>query len=405
MKLKHSSKFRNIENDPRLLFWFAIILMLAMFFFSLFLKPELLQPAPFALFIALFAAHIYLHWKVTWVEKHRRWLAGYTLIQGGLAFGISLLSANIGMAFCLFMALIGELLSIYRITVWGILVSAYLLILAFADFVLLVGLKQAGWFALGTIPMILFVAIYVILFTRQAQARAEAQALLKDLEAANRRLTEYAARVEDLTIANERQRMARELHDTLSQGLAGLILQLEAVDAHLAGNRPERARAIVLQTMEKARATLADARGAIDDLRQSATLDLESAARQEVDHFSASTGIPCRLEIDDLPGLPQAVSEAARRSIAEGLNNIARHARAKNAALRMVLLKGGQELAIEVSDDGIGFNPQTVGAGHYGLLGMDERIRLAGGGFEVHTGSGEGTCIKIRFPLENVADE
>ena len=64
MKLKHSSKFRNIENDPRLLFWFAIILMLAMFFFSLFLKPELLQPAPFALFIALFAAHIFLHWKV-----------------------------------------------------------------------------------------------------------------------------------------------------------------------------------------------------------------------------------------------------------------------------------------------------------------------------------------------------
>jgi two-component system, NarL family, sensor histidine kinase YdfH len=405
MNKKPSPNFRNIENDPRLLFWFAMILMLAMFFWSLFLKPELLHPLPLALFIGLFAAHIFLHWQVSWVEKNRRWLAGYTLLQGILAFGISLLSANIGMVFCLFMALIGELLSIYRITVWGILTSAYLLILAFTDFFLLVGFKQAGWFALGTIPMIIFVAIYVILFTRQAQARAEAQALLKDLEAANRRLTEYAARVEDLTIANERQRMARELHDTLSQGLAGLILQLEAVDAHLSGNRPERARTIVQQTMEKARGTLTDARSVIDDLRQSNLVDLERAARQEVDHFSASTGIPCNLEVDDLPELPKEISEAGRRAIAEALTNIIRHAQAQNAGLRICLLDGEKELGIEISDDGIGFDPQTVGAGHYGLLGIEERVRLAGGRVEVRTGSGEGTCIKIRFPLENVSDE
>ena len=200
------------------------------------------------------------------------------------------------MAFCLFMALIGELLSIYRITVWGILVSAYLLILAFADFVLLVGLKQAGWFALGTIPMILFVAIYVILFTRQAQARAEAQALLKDLEAANRQLTEYAARVEDLTIANERQRMARELHDTLSQGLAGLILQLEAVDAHLAGEPPRaRPRHCPADNGKGTCRRWRTPAGRSTTCARPATLTWRSAARQEVDHFTASTGIPCRL--------------------------------------------------------------------------------------------------------------
>ena len=62
---------------------------------------------------------------------------------------------------------------------------------------------------------------------------------------ANRRLADYAGRVEELTLANERQRMARELHDTLSQGLAGLILQLEAVEAHLEQGRVERSRAIV----------------------------------------------------------------------------------------------------------------------------------------------------------------
>jgi len=103
--------------------------------------------------------------------------------------------------------------------------------------------------------------------------------LLAELESANRQLTEYAARVEDLTIAAERQRMARELHDTLSQGLAGLILQLEAADAHLAADRPERARGILEQSMEKARGTLKEARQVIDDLRQPAGHDLAGRRR------------------------------------------------------------------------------------------------------------------------------
>jgi len=403
MQTKTPSKLRNVENDPRLLFWFAMILMLAMFFWSLFLKPELLHPLPLAIFISLFAIHIFLHWQVSWVEKHRRWLAGYTLLQGILSFGISLLSANIGMVFCLFMALIGELLSIYRITVWGILVSAYLLILAFTDFVLLVGFKQAGWFGIGTIPMLIFVAIYVILYTRQAQARAEAQVLLKDLEAANRQLSEYATRVEDLTITAERQRMARELHDTLSQGLAGLILQLEAVDAHLAGNRPERAQTIVRQAMEKARGTLAEARLAIDNLRQPGMRDLVESIRQETEHFTDATGIPCERKIDITMDVPELISETAIRAISEGLTNTARHAQASHARLRVATLDG--RLEIEIFDDGIGFDPDAVQAGHYGLLGMRERIRLAGGTFEVQSRPGEGACIVIRFPLENIINE
>src|SRR5512141_2059623 len=97
-----------------------------------------------------------------------------------------------------------------------------------------------------------------------------------------KQLTEYAAQVEDLTIANERQRIARELHDTLSQGLAGLILQLEAADAHLSNKNSEQAQTIVTNAMAQARVTLADARHAIDDLRQSSRDDLDSALRLEI---------------------------------------------------------------------------------------------------------------------------
>jgi NarL family two-component system sensor histidine kinase YdfH len=399
MQTKSSSNLQNVENDPRLLFWFAILLMLVMFVWSFFIAPALHRPEFYVPFTVLFAVHIYLHWKVEWVEKHRRWLVPYALVQGCLAFGITYLSGNIGMVFCLFMALIGELLAIFRITVRGVLITVYLLCLAFTNFILLVGVRGAGWFAFGTIPTLIFVAIYVILFTRQSEANARARELLAELEAANKQLSDYAAQVEDLTLSTERQRMARELHDTLSQGLAGLILQLEAVDAHLASQRVERGRTILQQSMEKARGTLAEARQAIDNLRRPLEHDLVELVRREAEHFSSSTGIPCEPQIDLKMDVPETVAEAAGKAVSESLTNIARHARAKNVSLR--LSGESQELEIEICDDGVGFDPEAIDAGHYGLLGMRERVRLAGGRLTVQSGMGKGTCIKIIFPRED----
>jgi NarL family two-component system sensor histidine kinase YdfH len=177
--------------------WFAIFLMVTMYVWSFFLTPRLLQPAYILPFTGLFGIHLYLHTRVVWVEKRPGWLVGYTIIQGLLAFGITWLSGNVGMVFCLFMALVGELLAFYKVTVRGILATGYLVALAFTNFALLLGIKQAGWFVLGTVPTIIFVGIYVILYTRQAEANARARELLAELETANRQLTEYAARVED----------------------------------------------------------------------------------------------------------------------------------------------------------------------------------------------------------------
>ena len=249
------------------------------------------------------------------------------------------------------------------------------------------------------LPMTFFVVVYVVLYSRQAEARMQAQGLLRDLEIANRQLTEYAARVEDLTIAAERQRMARELHDTLSQGLAGLIMQLEAADAHLAADRPERARSILEQSMEKARGTLREARQVIDDLRRLAGHNLTDATEQEAERFTLATGIACKPLIQLNTTIPDGVAETAIRAISEGLTNIARHAQAKNVTLR--LSEAGKELEIEIRDDGLGFDPQTVQPGHYGLLGMRERVRLAGGRLEILSETGRGTGILINFPLEN----
>lgn len=219
---------------------------------------------------------------------------------------------------------------------------------------------------------------------------------------ANRRLEHYAGQVQELTLANERQRMARELHDTLAQGLAGLILQLEAADSHLARGNAQRAQTIIEQAMTRARATLTDARRAIDDLRanEDAPRDVADDVRAEAEHFRETTGIAITLEMEQLPALDANVQETILRAIREGLTNIARHAHARNVWIRVTF--EGDAVCVTLGDDGIGFEAERAQAsnGHYGLLGLQERAQLAGGELNVTSAEGNGTTIALRVPVD-----
>lgn len=101
-------------------------------------------------------------------------------------------------------------------------------------------------------------------------------------------LKESHRKVEELTIANERQRMARDLHDTLAQGVAGLLLQLGAADAHLVNGNTVRSQQIIQKAMDSARKTLKDARGAIDDLRYTSNqnINFNDDIQIEVNRFT-----------------------------------------------------------------------------------------------------------------------
>ena len=136
---------------------------------------------------------------------------------------------------------------------------------------------------------------------------------MNDLESARAQLAASAARIEDLTLQAERQRIARELHDTVTQGLAGLIMQLEATDARLAARDPDRAREIVRQAMVRARSAFTAARYVIEDLREIEDLCEEaaghtsvlSAVQDEIARFSAETAIVCESDLDGLARLPR----------------------------------------------------------------------------------------------------
>ena len=387
--------------------WFLFLWMSLVYVWGLHVGTALRQQSNttrIVLFSALMIAHTSIYWIGTTRTRQRFWQLLFFAVQGVLVLLISLVSRDIFVTFGLYLVLIGLPVGMVRdVRLASALVGGSLA---------LFGLNIGLWASLGLLsselvrmtliyigPLALFVGGYAILFMRQARAREQAQELLYELEVAHAQLADYVERVEDLTLTAERQRLARELHDTLAQGLAGLILQLEAADSHLAGQRSIRAREIVQQAMTRARATLADARHAIDDLRKND--NLVEMVEEEINRFITATGISCNCDLGSLSIIPSALHEHALRAVTEGLTNVARHAQASRVWVSAE--QRGDMLTIEVHDDGIGFEPTMIAkqVGHYGLLGMRERARLAGGSLEIMSAPCAGTTLCLRLPGNN----
>jgi two-component system, NarL family, sensor histidine kinase YdfH len=372
------------------------VILTAIFVLAVIQNPDLQRPAVLLPLIVLLLLHILMHWASPFLfETFQR--AGLLLgIHGAIAFSLVTATGSVHLAYPVYMGLIGETVGILQKN-WQRMVGVLAYLALSIVNLYLLGDREAltAWYTV-VVPITIFVVVYVILYTREAFARAHAQELLEELEEANRQLAEYAGRIEQL----ERQRMARELHDTLAQGLAGLILQLEAVDSHLSSQHTERAQEIVQQAMQRARITLGDARRAIDNLRSlsSAGEDLAAALEAECKRFETAAGLPCQVEITLPDHVPSVTGEHILRMVGEGLANISHHAEAKNAWVKIDF--DDKTLQVEVSDDGIGFDLQNgiAGSGHYGLLGMRERARLAGGTLEIESKAGAGAMLRLRLP-------
>ncbi len=413
--MKNIRPLPNLDKDYRVFLWFLTLTTVGMYIWSVAASPgRLQQPLILVGCTLLVILYIALHWFTDKIYCHPRLIVGYVIVQGALAFIITQLSNVEMMNYALFLALVGEAIGMFGLSRRGLLSSAYYLALSLSSFAIHTGPSGYGWWLVAAVPAVVFVGIYVTLYNRQTEANNRARELLAELESANQQLSTYAAQVEDLTIAAERQRMARELHDTLSQGLAGLILQLEAADAHLAQDHAEKARQIVQQTMAQARVTLGEARRAIDDLRHATAPTLEETVRQEIDRFSAAAGIPCTLEMALPAEIPPAQRDALARIIPEALTNIQQHAQATQAWINLCSSGGAGSssgggssgggagsstgVRLEISDNGVGFDADSTPPGHYGLMGMRERTRLAGGTLEIESRPGAGTRLVIIFP-------
>lgn len=199
----------------------------------------------------------------------------------------------------------------------------------------------------------------------------------------------------------ERNRLAREIHDTLAQGLAAIALQLESVDALLeAGAEGERARPSVARALALTRANLEEARRSVLDLRAASlegqTLALALAALARETTLEGGGQVECQIIGGGRP-LPARVEAGIYRIAREALTNITRHAAARRARLRLTLKPDVAWLVIE--DDGRGFDAATIPDERFGLLGMAERARLLGGELHVATAPGDGVRVEATIPL------
>jgi NarL family two-component system sensor histidine kinase YdfH len=352
--------------------------------------------APFTILIV---GQLALYWLMPHLVKTRKQLPFFYVIQGTLSFVCGLLTSESVVILPLYMSLASSATAQYwpnhRTVALSILFSFGLMSI---NLILDMGVEdtisslpdQAVWFAL--------IIVYTILFVHQMRARRETQGLLRKLQAAHAQLQTYAEQVEVLTISQERQRMAQELHDTLVQGVAGLILQLEAVDSHMESNRQDRAHKGLRQAMQRARHTLHEARRAIRALRSTAleTNDLVEALHQEAEHFGTTTGLHTTFEADaEVLDVPPETAQDVLRIVQESLSNVRRHAQANRVSVRLSSGDAGTRVAVQ--DDGVGFSPSEEQSRPdcFGLVGMQERAQRIGGTLQIKSASGEGTTITL----------
>jgi two-component system, NarL family, sensor histidine kinase YdfH len=375
------------------------------------LSPAFPVVLTFSILMGLLCLLLWLSMSGIW-KSWRSW--GSFLLQGVLVLIISFLpeQQQLYVVLSLYLALSLEALAVFQRArpvlllggFYGLLFVIVLVLSLFQDLggtKLLDGASMRGpWLetllgqSANYLALLLFAAGYLVMYVQQLRARAQ-------LELAHKELQTSTARIQELTVLNERQRMARELHDTLVQDLAGLIRQLDVASALLAHERTERAQAILQESGAAARAALVEARSAIGDLRAEIPpiASLDQAVQEEIERFSGATGITCQCDLAALPLVPSSQNEQVVRAISEGLTNVARHAQAKHAWVRTS--ESGETLMIEIGDDGVGFSSEaTMQTGHYGLVGLRERARLARGRFEVKSALGEGTVLLLHLPLE-----
>ncbi|WP_405747608.1 sensor histidine kinase [Streptomyces canus] len=244
-----------------------------------------------------------------------------------------------------------------------------------------------GLFAVVTLVFSVAVGSYVIRIIEQSQERA---ALIAELDTSRHEVSRLSAAHGALT---ERQRMAREIHDTLAQGFTSLLMLIQAVEAELDHDMPQARRHLALMD-ETARLNLAEARALVTD---GTPADLDGATLPDA-LFRLTARHSAKLAVTgQVRPLPAGAEVVALRSCQEALTNCRKHA-GSSATVTIDLDYADESLTLSVRDDGHGFDPGAACDG-YGLAGLRARATEVGGTVRVHSAPGGGTRVTVRLPV------
>ena len=271
-----------------------------------------------------------------------------------------------------------------------VLVSAPLLIYhqGWLTGTLLALLVSAGWASFG--------------YANYAQVRAQAahresQALLTELQSAHRQLQDYAEQVQTLTLVEERNRLARELHDSAKQQAFAATAQLATARSLLKPD-PDKAEAHLLEAERLIHEVSRELTDLIHELHP-AVLEgkgLVAALRDHVENWSQRNGVEANLRVTGERTLSVDVEQALLRTAQESLANVARHSQADH--VEIMLGYDTETITLTVSDDGRGFDPCTSVDG-IGLRSMRERAERLNGTLRIESAPGRGTRVTATYPI------
>ncbi|NGQ97401.1 sensor histidine kinase [Brevibacillus sp. SYP-B805] len=232
-------------------------------------------------------------------------------------------------------------------------------------------------------------------FNRLAAKWEEQVASLQRLSNHNAELGEQ---LRQSAVTEERQRLARELHDAVSQQLFAIAMTTAAIK-RMIGINPQRAAQQIELVEEMAAAAQAEMRALLLHLRPATLQDrsLREAMIELLEELSQKQSLGISWEIEEIPDLPTGIEDHLFRILQEALSNTLRHARAKQIVVKLFTMQG--QVRLRVADDGIGFDPEDEKMISYGLRTMRERVNELGGAMEIYSSIGQGTQIEVRIPL------
>ncbi|WP_262314746.1 sensor histidine kinase [Lacticaseibacillus parakribbianus] len=251
------------------------------------------------------------------------------------------------------------------------------------------GWLQGAVVLVGLLFMLLVVMAYWRFFQQQQAARQRAEDLVSELKIAY-------SQVEESTVRTERQRVARELHDTLTQGLAGTVMQLEAAQAFMQAGKDDRALEVIQGATGIARDTLRDTRLTLTDLRATSEQSLTARLELLAEAFMKNYHLEVSIKMNYIPDYSGAQLTEISRIVSEVLINVVKHTDTKQAIVRGESFE--DIFRLQVIDFGEGTVVKKK-SGHFGMQGMHERAAALDGALTVVSTPGEGTTVTLTMPI------
>jgi signal transduction histidine kinase len=312
-------------------------------------------------------------------------IAAYFLVQIPLGFVIIYLGDSL--PWLILLPMVGSAVELLpRPLVF--VACALILFAQLLPFYLLFGWETTFMWVMPLIAAMVFVAVFTQMTVSEQKARAE-------LDQAHRKLREYAVQVEELAIAEERNRLAREIHDGLGHYLTAVNIQIKAALA-MSDQDPALTQEALKKAQTLTQEALADVRRSISSLRQDTTSGRpisETLSRLVQD--ACTTGVEASFTTQGTPRpLNSQVEFTLFRIGQEGLTNVRKHAQAQRVELCLEYLQDSVRFSIQ--DDGVGAS--QTGAG-FGLMGLRERLELLGGQLTFSTSPGKGFLLQAKIPV------